>query len=170
MKGISLLSDLFLLLTLIGLTIMMTLFVWYLILLYEFVITPVITEVGLSTPRELTLRLVTKPAEYDSLMLSFLELDYNGIKMKRIVNAAAIQGKTDIWLDGQNINAKSVAEGFLATMIDKDYLLKISPQEIVLADDGTLESSNTPLGIQKVSTELFLLNGEAVELQLFVRD
>jgi hypothetical protein len=166
MKGISLLSDLFLLLTLIGLTIMMTLFVWYLILLYEFVITPV----GLSTPREVTLRLVTKPAEYDSLMLSFLELDYNGIKMKRIVNAAAIQGKTDIWLDGQNINAKSVAEGFLATMIDKDYLLKISPQEIVLADDGTLESSNTPLGIQKVSTELFLLNGEAVELQLFVRD
>jgi hypothetical protein len=134
MKGISLLSDLFLLLTLIGLTIMMTLFVWYLILLYEFVITPV----GLSTPREVTLRLVTKPAEYDSLMLSFLELDYNGIKMKRIVNAAAIQGKTDIWLDGQNINAKSVAEGFLATMIDKDYLLKISPQEIVLADDGTV--------------------------------
>jgi len=167
MKGITLLSDLFLLLTLIALTVIMTLFLWYLIMFFEFVIEPV----GADSPREVTLRLFIKPVKYDSVMLAFLELEHDGIPMKKIINAVAIQDKTDIWIEGKFIDGKAVSEGFLSQMINKNYLLKISPQDIHVAEFGSLTSTEEiPLGIQKVSTELFLLNGEAVDLQLFVRD
>jgi len=162
MKGVSLLSDIFLLLALIAVTIMMTMFIWYLILIYEVILTPT----GLSTTREVNIRLLSGPAGYYSTMLSFLELNYNNIPMKRIVNAVAIQGKTEIWIEGKRIIADDVIESVLTPMINKDYLLKISPQDIILAQHGDLEK----IGIQKVSTELFLLNGEAVELQLLVED
>ena len=165
MKGVSLLSDIFLLLALISVTIIMTMFLWYLIIIYEFVLTPT----GVSTPKEITIRLLSSPAGYFSTMMSLLELNYNGVPIKKIVNAVAIQGKTDIWLDGQNIDASNIKD-ILTPLINKEYLLKISPQEIYIAQNGDFETYNTPLSLQKVSTQLFLLDGEAVELQLLVRN
>lgn len=167
MKGISLLSDLFMLFALISVTIMMTLFLWYLILIYEFALQPA----GMSTTRDVTLRLLIEPADYDSTMLAFLELKHQGITMKRLLNAAAIQGSTDIWIDGKDIDLAAVAESALTPMIENDYILKIASQpEINVVTHGAWVSGNTPMGLQEVSTDLFLLNGGAVELQLLVRD
>lgn len=166
MKGVSLISDIFLLLALIGVTIVMTLFLWYLIMIYEFIVTPV----GLSTPREVTLRLLSDPVEYDSTMLSFLETSYKGIPMKRIMNAVAIQGTVDVWLDGKSISADLATDQLLTPMINKNYILKISPQEIFIINYGIPQKENIPTGVQKVTTPLFLLDGKAVEMQLFVSD
>ena len=164
MKGVSLMGDMFLLLAMIAVTILVTLFLWYLILIYEVIVSPA----GLSTPRDVTLRVLLNPTEYDSTMLAFLESTYEGISMKRILNAVAIQGSTDIWLDGKSIDAAEAAES-LTSMIDSEFILKISPQEIYLVQSGTLLQGNTPIGIHKVVTPLFLLDGEQVELQLLVR-
>jgi len=161
MKGVTLISDVFLIICLLSIIVIMTLFIWALIMIHqvEYKLYP--------TPRTVELKLFFRPVNYDAIMSAFLEYENEGITMKKILNAVAIQGKTDIWLDGKPINAKAVSEGFLTPQINKDYLLKIG--EITVAESRTL-SSETVLGLQKVSTELFLLNGEKVYLQLFVRD
>lgn len=165
MKGITLLSDIFLIFALLALTVITTLFIWYLIIIYE-----VESALNVATPRNVELKLFFKPVKYDNIMLSFLEYEYESIPMKKIVSAVAIQNSTDIWIEGKFIDAKAVSENLLSKVIDKEYLLKISPQEIQLAKSGDLVSTGPPLEIQKISTELFLLDGEAIDLQLFVRD
>jgi len=166
MKGITLLGDVFLLISLLAIVVILSLFVWALI--YMFQVESKFTPGGMPTTRDVEIKLFLNPINYDNLMLSFLEYDYQGIPMKKILNAVAIQGKTDIWLDGNSINATVVSEQFLTPMITKYYLLKLG--DIIVAENGILANENVPTGIQKVSTYLFLLDGEKVNLQLFVAD
>lgn len=168
MKGVTLISDIFLLISLLAITVIMSLFIWALI--YTFQVESKLSPGGMLTTRNVELKLFYRPVNYDALMSAFLEYGYQGIPMKKILNAVAIQGKTtDVWLDGVLISdVKNVCESFLTPQINKYYLLKIG--DVIVANYGTLTSSDTPTEIQKVSTYLFLLNGEKTYLQLFVAD
>lgn len=166
MKGITLFSDIFMLIVLIATTVIMSLFIWALI--YMFQIEGVFTSYGTPTTRSIEMKLFVKPVIYDSVMLSFLEYQYQGIPMKKILNAAAIQGRTDIWIDGKPINVRGLSQGILNQELTGYYLLKLG--QLTIAENGALPNNNLPTGIQKVSTELFLLNGEYTNLQLFVAD
>ncbi len=168
MKGITLISDIFLMVSLLGIAVIMSLFIWALITIFN--VESKFVPGGMPTTRNVELKLLFKPANYESLMSVFLEYESQGIKMKKILNAVAIQGKTDIWLEGKTIDAKTVSETFLTPQINKDYILKIG--DIIVAEHGSLSSlsGSLPLGIQKVSTFLFTLNGKEVFMQLFVVD
>jgi hypothetical protein len=166
MKGVTLISDVFLLVALIAVTVIMSLFIWALI--YIFQVESKLTPGGMPTTRNVELKLFLKPVTYNALMSAFLEYPYQGIPMKKILTAVAVQGSTDIWLDGKFIDAKAVSQSFLTPQIDKYYLLKIG--DIEVASNGLLTPSTVPTGLQKVSTNLFLLNGEKTYLQFFVVD
>jgi hypothetical protein len=139
----------------------MTMLIWALIYAHE------IESKFIKTTRDVELKLFFKPVKYDSLVLAFLEYEYDGIQMKKILNAVAIQSKTNIWLEGKEINVKLISENFLTPQINKPYLLKVGDLDV--ADSGTFPSTGV-LSLQKVSTVLFSLNGEKVPLQLFVKD
>ena len=118
--------------------------------------------------REVTIRTLLKPTIDDSALLTFLEMEYNGISMKRILTAVAIQENTKIWIDGGFIDAEQAAMNFLGhadsgILKGRKYLLKIREPEIVIAK--SLEM--VPARSQKVSTELFLLDGSSVSLVLY---
>jgi len=168
MKGITLISDIFLMISLLAITVIMSLFIWGLITIFN--VESKFYPGNMPTTRNVELKLFFKPVTYESLMSAFLEYESQGIKMKKILNAVAIQGKTDVWLEGKWIDAKAVSEGFLTPQIDKEYMLKIG--DIIIAEHGNLPSisGSLPLGIQKVSTFLFTLNGKEVYMQLFVVD
>jgi len=166
MKGITLISDIFLVICLLALTVIMSLFIWALIMMFQ--VESKFVPGGMPTTRNVELKLFLKPINYDALMTAFLEYEHEGIKIKKILNAVAIQGKTDIWLEGKFINAKLVSENFLTPQINKDYLLRIG--DLTVAKYGQFASGNLPLGIQKVSTFLFILNGKEIYMQLFVVD
>jgi len=166
MKGVTLISDIFLMICLLAITVIMSLFIWALITIFQ--VESKFMPGGMPTTRNVELKLFFKPVTYDSLMSAFLEYESQGIKIKKILNAVAIQGKTDIWLEGKFIDVSSVSEGFLTPQIDKNYLLRIGDKTI--AKNGQLTSQNLPLEIQKVSTFLFILNGKEVFMQLFVVD
>lgn len=159
MKGIELLSDLFILFMLIIIVILMCGLIWAFTLIYG-----VESSLGLVNPRQVTLRILFQPLKYESVLLTFLELEHQEMPMKKILNVVAIQGTTDIWIDGKTIDAKSVSEGFLTEILEeKTYLLKTINPEIIIARSSTLSSS-----LQKVSTKLFLLDGESINLELYV--
>ena len=122
---------------------------------------------GMPTTRTVEMSLVYRPIDYDAIMSAFLENEKNGIKMKKIMNAVAIQENTTVWLEGDWINAEQVSETLLGQQINRDYMLKID--DIIVVRRGLL-SSKMPLGIQKTYTTVFLLNGEEAYLQLFVAD
>ena len=164
MRGIELFSDLFLLFILIIVVIIVTSLVW------------VFTEIkvvgsalGIINPREATIRILFNPVKYESTLLTFLELRHDGIPMKKILNAVAIQNNTTVWLPDANggkgdfIDASVVSKNFLDEIIKSNiYLLKIRDPEIIIVESGS--SSRW----QKTSTELFLLDGKPVDLDLYV--
>jgi hypothetical protein len=157
MKGITLFSDLFVLFMLIVVIILMCSLVWVFTEIYG-----VEASLGLVSPRTVTLRIFFNPIKYESALSAFLELKYEGMSMKKILNVVAIQKNTNIWIDGKSIDATQVSKTFLDQMINKPYLLKIREPEIVIA------SSLSALNWQKVSTKLFLLDGKYVDLEFYV--
>ena len=159
MKGITLLSDFFLLIILIIVIIMMSGLLWVIMLIYG-----VEAQLGFVNPREVTLRVLFNPLKYESVLLTFLELEHQGIRMKKILNSVAIQNSLNVWVDGKPIDASEVSEEFLNQLLEgRTYLLKIVKPEIIIAKSTVLSSS-----LQKTSTKLFLLNGNFVELEFYV--
>lgn len=167
MKGITLLSDMFLLLTLMALIIMMAALVWGIILIHG-----VMGQLGFSSPRNVEFTVLLNPVKYDVTLSAFLESEYKGILVKKIINAAVIQEKvTDIWVDGKFIDMQTVSDEFFSKTLDEDgngiidnpYLLKTRKPELILGEFETLTSN-----LQKASTKVFLLNGESVDLDFYV--
>ncbi len=165
MKGITLLSDVFLLIVLLAVIVFMSIFAWSLIITFE-----AESRLGMITPRTVELNLFFRPVKYDNTLLAFLELEYEGIKVKKIINAIPIQNSTVVWL-GKFIDTENVCKN-LSQMISNDFILKIKPKrssEIIVCKKGTTARPPVKLTFtQKIVTEIFLLNGESAELQLFV--
>ena len=160
MKGIFLLSSLFTFIILIIVIIMMTSLIWIFTEIYV-----VEESLGLVNPREVEIRILFNPARYESALLSFLELEHQGIPMKKILNAVAIQNSAEVWIPKikDSIVVSDISRDFLNDMLNgKPYLLKIREPEIII---GAFSESSI---WQKVSTKAFLLNGEPVDLELYV--
>lgn len=159
MKGSTFMGDFFLFIMILVFTVLMGIFIWAVM-----IIQGVEAQMDIISPRNLELTVLFKPIKYESTLMAFLEAEYRGISMKRIINAVAIQETTDIWIDGKFIDVKRISEDFLK-IIEKPYLLKIRYPEIILAEGGQVEGY-----IQKVSTNVFLLNGESVDLELYIEE
>lgn len=162
MKGIEMLSDLFLLFMLIIVVIMMTTLIW---ILTEFKVAA--SDVGAVNSKEVEIKVLFNPVKYDSALLTFLELNdpNSGIKMKRLLTAAAIQNTTNVWLPENKsfIDVSTASKTLLDEILPEDlYLLKTRNPEIVISQSGTATNW------QKISTQLFLLNKKVVELELYV--
>jgi len=162
MKGIESLSDLYLLFMLIIVVIIMTSIIW---VLTE--IRTVASDIGWLHTRDVDIRLLFNPVRYDSALLTFLELREPTwkIPMKKLLNAVAIQNTTNVWLPEAKsfIDVSGNSTAFLDEILNgKVYLLKIRDPEIIIAESGTAST------LEKTSTELFLLNGKTVDLDLYV--
>lgn len=167
MKGVSLLSDLFMIFALISTIVIITTITWLLILAHE-----AEARLYVASPRNVELRLFTLPLKYDATLLSFLEYEKHGISVKRLMEAASIQKSTTVWLDGESVDVTSVADEFLKPLVDKDYILKIvypDSSELKISELVKTAQLPSPLPVQRSSIELFLLDGKTVQLQLFVK-
>jgi len=173
MKGVTLFADLFLLVILMVEIILMVGIIWIFQLIYG-----VESQMGITdyfdNPRQVSLNILYKPTKYESTFLSFLELDCRRcsqkISMKEIMNAVAIQGRTDIELYGESIDASLASGELLGDLLENkereqklDYLLKIRDPELIIS-----KTDDLPQQLQKVSTNIPLLNGEIVDLELYV--
>lgn len=161
MKGI--IAGIFLLIMLIIVVLLISGLIWVFTGIYG-----VESHLGLAGPREVALNVLFKQTTLESTLLSFLELEYQGIPMKKILNAVVIQCKTDVWVENEFINAEEAAKHYFEDPVEgmlksKRYLLKIRNPEIIIA-----KSEDLPRSLQKVSTKLFLLNGDDVDLELYV--
>ncbi len=160
MKGIELLSDLFTLFMLIIIIMIMVSLIW------------IFTEIkivaygtGLVKARDVTIRILFNPVKYDSVLLTFLELRSQNMPIKKILNAVAIQNTTKPWMPETRsfIDAAQISNNILNQLLTgKSYLLKIRDPEVIIAKSGN------SYDWQKSSTELFLLNGKPVDLELYV--
>lgn len=166
MKGMELLSDLFSLFMLIIVIMLITALIW------------VFTEIRVvgSTfvkPRQATINIFFNPVRYESAFLTFLELKHKGIPMKKLLNLAVIQNTTNVWVPeifnpalgtyGDFVNVSTVSRSFFNDILNgKTCLLKIRNPEIIIVD------GSGPRYWQKVSMELFSLNGKPVDLELYV--
>jgi len=167
MRGIALLSDLFLLLTLMALVILMSALIWGIILIHG-----VLGIFGVNSPRNVEFTVLLNPVKYDTTLSSFLDYHYQGIPVKKIINAAAIQNKaTDIWVDGKSIDMQTVSNEFFSRTLDSNkdgtidnpYLLKTREPELILGSYKSLTSN-----IQKVSTKVFVMDGGSVDIDFYV--
>jgi hypothetical protein len=166
MKGITLIGDLFLLIGLLSITVIMTLFINVLIVTFQ--VENRLLPGGMPTTRSVELKLLIKPVNYDTTLSAFLENEYEGIKIKKILNAVAIQGKTTVWLEGKTIDAATISKNILTSQIKRNFLLKVG--DITVTSYGQLSSTDSVLGVQKISTYTFSLNGETINVQLLVVD
>jgi hypothetical protein len=166
MKGISLMSDVFLIFALLSITVILTTIIWVLIIVHE-----AESRLFIASPRNVELRLFTMPLEYETTLLAFLEFEKDGIKMKKLLEAAAIQHSTTVWVDGKTVDVKAASDEFLQPIINKDYVLRIccGSLEVKISEFVKSTSLPVPLPTQKASAELFLLDGKTVNLQLFVK-
>jgi len=167
MKGITLFSDIILLIIIVVEVVLIVGLIWVLQIVYG-----VESQIGLTkpfdNPRQISLNVLYKPVKYESILLTFLEIDCKTcaqkIPMKDILNAVAIQGKTDIWLNFETIDATKTSTELLDKMLETEsYLLKIREPELIIA-----QTDDLPPQLQKVSTDLHLLNGRSVDLELYV--
>ncbi len=171
MRGFSIYGDLFSIFVLIATIMIVSLLVWSFIIIQES-----FSLLQMDTPRRVELTMFTYPIKYDSMMLAFLEYEYDGIPIKRALNAVAIQGNPVVWLEGKWIDTTAAAEEYFMIdppKISKAFLLRIQSldMEIKVFEEGDfLVSSIEPLRFQKTSIDMFSLNGELVYLELFVRD
>ncbi|MBU0757928.1 MAG: hypothetical protein KKF44_07695 [Nanoarchaeota archaeon] len=165
MKGFQLFSDIFSIFVLLGVIMLSMLILWAFILLYN-----VETNLGVATTRTVELTLFFNPVRYDTTLLSLMEYENNGMPIKKILNAVAIQENTVVWLEGNLIDLSSVCENFLSSRIDEPYLLKAvtGTREIIIVQENMPSLPRTPLRVQESSTKLFTLDGTDVELKLWV--
>lgn len=157
MKGFTLLSDIFMLFTLIGVSVLMVTFVYVIWLTHG-----TLSKLGITGPQQIALTLFYKPVQYDSTLMSFLELTNSSIPMKDLLEQVAIQNSTYIWLNGESIDVSSVSNRFMKEILNRPYILKIVKPEITIASNGFSKS------YEKISTKLFLLDGKYVSLEFYV--
>jgi hypothetical protein len=159
MKGVSLLSDMFLMFALAAIVILMVTFIYYLWLARG-----VESALGMTGPQKIAITLFFKPVKYDSAFLSFLELNTtdDGIPMKVLLEQAAIQNSTKVWINGETIDVSAKVNELLPKMINSTYILKITEPEIVIAEKGSSKS------FEKTTVKLFLLDGKYRDLELYV--
>jgi hypothetical protein len=160
MKGIFLLSSLFSILILIIVIVLMSSLIWIFTEIYG-----VEANMGLVNPREVKIRILFNPAKYESVLLSFLELEHQGMPMKKILNAVVIQNDAEAWMTEIKdfIDVSKISSDFLNQMLDgKPYLLKIREPELIISSFS--ESSIW----QKVSTKVFLLDGSDIDVELYI--
>jgi hypothetical protein len=167
MKGIDLFATTFSILILLAMIMLMTLLVWSFIIVHQ-----VEADFHIANPRTVELTIFYLPVKYDSTIMAFLEYKDNGLPMKKILEAAAIQEDTNIWIEGKSIDVTVASKNFLLSRINKPFILKLvlPDKEIKIIDNNILSSISTPTAIQETSAKLFLLNGEIAELKLLVRD
>jgi len=160
MKGVTLLSDIFTMFMVVIVIIIISSLIWIFTEIYV-----VSSQLGVVKPREATIRIFYNPVKYESTLLAFLELEYQGISMKKILNAVAIQEDKRVWLPEFNkfVDVSSIAAVFFNQMLpDKAYILKIRDPEVVI------DTSSSSSHWQKTSIELFVLDGKPVDLELYV--
>jgi hypothetical protein len=167
MRGVTLFADVVSVLVLLAIIMLSTLLVWGLILLQN-----ASTAIGIISPRTVELTIFHLPTKYDTTLLALLEYKVQGIAMKRLLEAAAIQESKVVWLEGKTINVETESRNFLAASITNPYLLKIvlPNKELVIVDNEILSSLSRPTSIQETGAKLFLLNGKVVDLKLLVRE
>lgn len=168
MKGVSLFADVVSVLVLLAVIMFSVLIIWWLILIRN-----VEVWTGAASPRIVDLTIYYLPAKYDATLMAFLESQSSGISMKRVLEAAAVQEKSTVWIDGRIIDVSGVANTFLSARIDKPFMLKIvlPDKEVLLANNEEIESAaSMPTALQQSYEKLFLLNGEVADLELLVRD
>ena len=161
-------ADMFSIFVLIATIILMTLLVWGFIIIYE-----VESFGGFANPRTVKLTMFTYPIKYDSMMLSFLEYEYDGISMREILNAVAVQESKDVWIRGVWIDMSIATEDFFDPKIEKPFILRMQSGENeinILWSDIMPVSQDAPLNIQKTSIDFFTLNGEVAYLELLVKE
>jgi len=171
MKGFTLFADIFSVFVLIGIIMLVSILLWTFILIYD-----VESKLGFANVRPVELTMFFNPIKYDTTLMSLLEYNSNGIPIRKILNAVAIQEKkTDVWIDNQEITDVGViCEDFLSNPLDpkiKDpYILKITlpSKEIEIVNKGIPSLSGTTTHLQEVTTKLFLLDGRDAELKLLV--
>jgi hypothetical protein len=167
MKGISLFADILSVLFLLAFVMFSTLIIWSFIVIHQ-----VEVNLNIATPRTVELTLFYLPVKYDTTLLAFLEYQYDGLSMKKILEAAAIQESTNIWIEGKDIDVRAASKTFLLSRIDKPFILKIilPDKEIKIIENEIKSSVSKPTTIQETTTKLFLLNGEVADLKLSVRE
>lgn len=165
MKGFQLFADVFSIFVLLGVIMLSMLILWAFIVLYNIEL-----NLGIANTRTVELTLFFNPMKYDTTLMSLLEYEYDGIPIRKILNAVAIQENSIIWLDDKLIDTGSVCQGFLSSRIDEPYILKIvfGEKEILIVNNEMPLVPHTPLRFQESSTKLFSLDGTDVELKLLV--
>jgi len=160
MKGMDIFADLFTVFMLLVTIIITCSLIWIFTEIYV-----ISSSLGYVRPREASVTVLYNPVRYESTLLTFLELREQGIPMKKILNAVAIQNRTNVWMTEIHdfIDASAVSKTMLDQLLPgKAYLLKIREPEIIICKSG--KSSYW----QKTSTDLFLLNGNPVDLEFYV--
>ena len=156
MKGVSILSDMFWIFALLGTIIFVTTFIYYTWLAYG-----ITSRLGQTGPREINLQLFIKPVEYNSALLALLETHYDGIPIKRILNAVATQENKIVYIDDKQINAE---EAVVQNMnIQRAYLIRTVDPEVVIAQNGVLKGA-----LVKLTTQIFSINGKPTTLEFYV--
>ena len=110
MKGFQLFADVFSIFVLLGVIMLSMLILWAFIVLYNIEL-----NLGIANTRTVELTLFFNPMKYDTTLMSLLEYEYDGIPIRKILNAVAIQENSIIWLDDKLIDTGSVCQGFLSS-------------------------------------------------------
>ena len=156
MKGVSIFSDIFWVMALLGTIIFVVTFIYYAWLAYG-----ITSRLGQAGPREINLQLFIRPVEYNSALSALLETHHQGVPIKTILNAVATQKKKEIYIYDKKIDAeKAVLENLI---IDRPYLLKTVNPEVVIAQTGDLRG-----GLVKITTQLFAIDGTQTKLEFYV--
>ena len=121
-------------------------------------------SVGSINNRIVNLQILYDPAEYGVATIVFLELHYQGIPMKKIINAVAVQGSRQVYVEGKIIDSKIASENLLKNIIPaKNVFLKISnPEIIITGSPDRLEN------LQKISVPINTFDKETAHLELYV--
>jgi hypothetical protein len=120
------------------------------------------------------LTIFSNPVKYDATLSALLESSYDGIQVKKILEAVAIQENTSVWVDdgtsNKLVDANLACKNFLSPVINEPYVLKVvlSTKEIMVVENTIPSMPNMPTHFQETSTKLFLLNGDDAELKLLV--
>src|SRR3990172_11385899 len=137
MKGFSLFSDIFMLFALLGIVVLTATLIYYMSLIYS-----VESSLGLTGPRKVALTLFFQPVSCDSVLMSMMEITHqtpsgNSIPIKKILNAVAIQNSRNVWIDGESLDARSIAEQFFdQTLTPNRIILKTVNPEVVIYENG----------------------------------
>ncbi len=114
-----------------------------------------------------TIRVLYRPAVYDTSLMTFLESSDpdSGLLMKDILAAAVTQRSDDyVYVEGRTVNVRQVTGPLLAAILEKPFFLRSTNPEL------TLGGSASSLGKSsyKTSTQLFKPDSTTCNLELYI--